>query len=157
MSLSDQLKSVRLRPTSQPKEKVLEPLLCADSETYQRLMNETRFECYYEAIRKWTFPSMMLPMEKETIQALRDGHLLFKTTLSLDNDEKRTRACLEAFPPLLKLSQAIDACDIERPMFVRLSTRSPKDAILLLHKERFREIFTNRLEATKFDETSGLL
>ena len=154
MSFSEQLKSVRLRATAVPREKPTDPLLCPDSETYQRMMEETEFERYYPQIRQWTFPSLILPISSEQIKALREAHLLFKQSLSTSDDEK-TEECLRLFPSLLSLSKEIDACDIPRPMFVRLSTRSPKDALLLLNREKFRLLFQKTLEELPIDETSG--
>ncbi|CAF1132654.1 unnamed protein product [Adineta steineri] len=146
--------SLRLRSTNQPKEKFNEPLLCPDSETYRKMMNETQFECYYDAIKQWTFPSRILTMNKDDIQALHDGHTYFKSLSTIDNDDQKTEACFQQYPTLSKLANAIDSCDIKRPMFVRLSTRSPKDAILLLNKEKFKKIFQQILSDIQPDNTS---
>lgn len=156
MSLADQLKSVKLRSTNQPKEKSNEQLLCPDSETYRKMMNETQFECYYEQIKQWTFPSMIFSINQEQIQALHNGHIQFKNSL-LDNDEKKTEECFEKYPELKQLANVIDSCDIKRPIFVRLSTRSPKDAALLLNKNKFKDLFQKVLNDMIPDHTSGLL
>jgi hypothetical protein len=156
MSFVDQLKSVRLRSTNQLKEKFHEQLLCPDSETYRKMMNETQFECYYDQIKQWTFPSMILSINQDEIQALHNGHLFFKNSL-LDNDEKKAEECFQQYPQLIKLSNMIDSCDIQRPIFVRLSTRSPKDAVLLLNKEKFKQLFQKVLDDMEPDDTSGLI
>lgn len=156
MSLADQLKSVKLRSTNQPKEKSHEQLLCPDSETYRKMMNETQFECYYEQIKQWTFPSRIFSINQEQINALHDGHIFFKNS-SIDNDDKKTEECFEKYPELLKLANVIDSCDIKRPIFVRLSTRSPKDAVLLLNKNRFKELFQKVFNDIEPDNTFGLL
>ncbi len=156
MSLADQLKSVRLRAINQPKDKVTEQLLCSDSETYRKMMNETQFECYYDQIKQWTFPSMILSINQDEIKALHDGYITFKSSL-LDNDDKKTEECFQKYPQLIKLSNMIDSCDIKRPIFVRLSTRSPKDAILLLSKDKFKELFQKILNDIEPDDTTGLM
>lgn len=153
MSFAEQLKSVRLRSTNQPKKKVETSLLCPDSETYQKMMEETQFERYYHAIEPWTFPSMILPVDEEQIAALRQAHLAFQKS-SLTDDDAKTEECFRLFPALLKLSEAIDACHIPRPIFVRLSTRSPKDAVLLLDRQRFRSIFQKILQGLPTDGSS---
>ena len=155
MSFADQLKSVRLRSTNQPKEKINEQLLCSDSDTYRKMMDETKFECYYDAIKQWTFPSVILTMNEEEIKALQDGYECFRNSL-LDDDDRKTEECFEKYPQLLKLANAIDSCDIKRPMFVRLSTRSPKDAVLLLNKQKSKQLFEKVLNEMEPDNTSGL-
>jgi hypothetical protein len=157
MSFADQLKSVRLRSTNQLKEKVNEQLLCSDSDTYRKMMTETQFECYYDAIKQWTFPSVILTMNEDEIKALHDGHEIFSNSFSDDDDDRKTEECFQKYPQLLKLANAIDACDTKRPMFVRLSTRSPKDAVLLLNKEKFKQLFQKVLNEIESDDTSGLL
>ena len=156
MSFADQLKSVRLRSTNQPKEKTNEPLLCPDSETYRKMMDETQFECYYDKIQPWTFPSAIFSINQEEINALRDGHFCF-TNLPFENDDKKTEECFQRYPLLRKLADQIDACPLSRPIFVRLSTRSPKDAVLLLDKNKFRTLFHQALTSIKSADTSGLI
>jgi hypothetical protein len=156
MSFADQLKSVRLRSSNQPKEKVNEPLLCPDSESYRKMMDETQFECYYEKIQQWTFSSRILSINHEEINALHDGHLFFKSLPLDDDDDKKTEVCFQRYPLLRKLSNQIDSCDLKRPIFVRLSTRSPKDAVLLLNKSKFQHLFQQVLADLEPDDTSGL-
>jgi len=156
MSLIDQLKSVKLRSINQPKEKLNEQLLCPDSEIYRKMMNDTQFEYYYEQIKQWTFPSMIFSINQDQIKALHDGHILFKNSL-LDDDDKKTEECFQKFPELVKLSNMIDSCNIKRPIFIRLSTRSPKDAVLLLNKEKFKQLFQKVLNDMEPDDTSGLM
>lgn len=155
MSFADQLKSVRLRSTNQLKEKVNEQLLCSDSETYRKMMDETQFECYYEKIKQWTFPSRILSINQDEINALHHGHLFFKNSPIDDDDDKKTEECFQRYPLLIKLSNQIDSCDIKRPIFVRLSTRSPKDAVLLLNKAKFKQLFEKVLNDLEPDDTSG--
>lgn len=156
MSFADQLKSVRLRSTNQPKEKTNEPLLCPDSQTYRKMMDETQFECYYDKIQQWTFPSTILPINQDEINALRDGYLFFKSS-TLQDDDQKTEECFQRYPSLRKLADQINACTLPRPIFVRLSTRSPKDAALLLNKDKFRKLFRETLTMMKPDNTSGLI
>jgi hypothetical protein len=154
MSFADQLKSVRLRSTHRLTTKQVDQLLCPDSDTYSRMMKETQFECYYDAIRAWTFPSAILPLTDEQIDGLRDGHVMFKNS-SLTNDENKLDECLQRYPSLITLCNNIDACQITRPMFVRLSTRSPKDALLHVNRETIRRLFQISLNEIPIDGTSG--
>ncbi|CAF1058351.1 unnamed protein product [Rotaria sordida] len=153
IALKNSFGFARLRSIQQPKEKINEQLLCPDSDTYRKMMNETQFEYYYDIIKQWTFPSVILSMNEDDIRALHNGHLLFKNS-SLDDDDKKTEECFQQYPQLFKLSNAIDTCDIQRPIFVRLSTRSPKDAILLLNKEKFKRLFQKVLNEMEPDDTS---
>lgn len=154
MSLADQLKSVKLRSTKQPQEKVNEQLLCPDSDTYRKMMDETQFEYYYDIIKSWTFPSEIFSINEDERQALHHGHLLFKNS-SLSDDDKKTEECFQKYPQLLKLANTIDSCNIQRPIFIRLSTRSPKDAILLLNRETVKQTFRTVLNEMLPDSTSG--
>jgi len=101
MSFAEQLKTVKLRSVNKPKEKLNDQLLCPDSETYRKMMDDTQFECYYEHIKQWTFPSMILEIDEDDIKAFHNGYLLFKSSL-LDDDDKKTEECFQQYPQLKK-------------------------------------------------------
>jgi hypothetical protein len=101
-------------------------LLCPDEATYHNLMSETYFERYYPSIQKWSFPTAFRNLKPATLQALIHAH---------EDWEKRhvKRGWVEAFPVLNELAAEIEEAKKElgaKDIFVRLSSRSPKDAAL---------------------------
>jgi hypothetical protein len=90
------------------------PTLCETSEDYTKLMKETFLEQYFDAIRSHTFASAFVPLTRDAAR------------LMLAKD----RAAL-----LAELAPQIDAARRDLgvdKVFVRLSSRSPKDAPLSL-------------------------
>jgi len=98
---------------------------CKSSEDYYRLMEETQFEQYYSIIAPYTFKSVMFPLSPETAQAIMDAYKVVTAKQTID---------IMANPYLAKLAQDIDAAKsgklTTKYIFVRLSSRSPKDAAI---------------------------
>ncbi|CAF0818310.1 unnamed protein product [Didymodactylos carnosus] len=172
-TFSDQLKSVRLRKTTPADfENKEQNLLCPDSETYLKLMSDTYFDKYYEQIKPWTFQSISIPLSLEYTQALHDGHQLFLKLLSASSSstcnniqypqrdlyDKLTNECFEKYAPLSRLCDDIDQfkSSLRMPMFVRLSTRSPKDAGLIL-KERLKILYQQMMPSATTDDMNQCL
>lgn len=153
MSFADELKLVKLRRTAtRQNEQNRIQLLCPDTETYRQMMEETKLERYYHLIEQWTFKSRFVPLTTDQIRDLHLAHDHFITS-SKTNDHEKTNECLQLFPSLLTLIEKLDTCDIQRPMFIRLSTRSPKDAALRLDHQRFRHLFDRCLKRIPIDDT----
>lgn len=98
----------------------IEETICKDDEDYARLMNETRLEEYLSVLGdELTFPTIVLPMN----QSQQDLRRCFR--------EKRS---WKEFPSLVQLARTIDEQKPWELIFVRLSTRSPKDAALKMRR-----------------------
>lgn len=121
-------------------EKKAAPVLCDSSAKYDELMKETYLEAYASAIEKHTFKSVSLPLTRECARALCDGAADIDTNVHL-----------------VQLARDIDVAFREfgcKHFFVRLSSRSPKDAPLFMPSFRpllescrarmFRELGDNR-------------
>ena len=131
-------KRAGLRAVQTVGERVNLPLLCPDSESYRRLMDDTFLEEYYEEIGQWTFHSEFLSLTQEQAKALCVAHQHWNESKSNVN---------ELVPELEKLSNEIQsASDRLRTsqFFVRLSTRSPKDAVI--HHPSFRSSYQKSLD-----------
>ena len=102
----------------------LEELIVKDEDDYDRLMRETYFEEYYDHIEKFTFKSTIVPLTLEEIQAIHE------TYHDLQVDLTSVEAKVEEGISTIR-RKANKECQV----FVRLSSRSPKDAIF--HMEGF--------------------
>ena len=114
-----------------------EVMIVKDETDYYRLMRETYFEDYYQQIEGFTFKSTVVGLSLEETQALLAAHTAF-----LAGAPEVDLASVEA-----KVEEGIagvrakvgGACRV----FVRLSSRSPKDAIY--HLDTFTELFKEKL------------
>jgi len=121
----------------------VQKVICKDSEDYHRLMKETYFEQYFDLIKQWTFKSVLFPMSVDTARAIREA---FKATHSKIKEERIEGFNWRENNLLVQLAREIDSKKEElgvNDMFVRLSSRSPKDAIF---GTRGRTIYTQALE-----------
>lgn len=102
-------------------EKKAAPVICDSSAKYDALMAETYLEAYAASIEAHTFQSISLPLTRECARALCDD------AVDIDADAH-----------LVQLAQAIDTAFRQlrggscKQFFVRLSSRSPKDAPLFM-------------------------
>lgn len=90
------------------------PTICDSSETYIQLMKETFVERYIEEIKSHTFASAFVALTRECARAV------------LTNDRATLSSTLEPLLDAAKRDLNVDK------VFVRLSSRSPKDAPLFL-------------------------
>lgn len=149
MSLADALskrrKELKKAPTPRGEtgSKVPCKLLCSNSADYHRLMSETYMEKYWTSIQHLSFGSVFLPMKKETAKAI-----IASNTAYVKNPTKATSlGCVRSSPALRALSEAIDGVRSSKKwpgIFIRLSSRSPKDAAL--SEFRFRREFDAQLK-----------
>eukprot|EP00026_Physarum_polycephalum_P011538 Phypoly_transcript_11772.p1 GENE.Phypoly_transcript_11772~~Phypoly_transcript_11772.p1 ORF type:complete len:347 (+),score=55.63 Phypoly_transcript_11772:89-1129(+) len=122
------LSKVKLRKTETKESKAPNVVLCATSEDYSRLMHETYIEQYIEIIKPWTFKSQFIQLSREALELLISFHQKF-------SKDPGTRSDFRNNEPLINLAKQIDEAKKEMGVdgiFVRLSSRSPKDAALLL-------------------------
>jgi len=110
----------------------LEELIVKDEADYDRLMRETYFEEYYDHIEEFTFKSVIVPLTLEEIQAIHEAYLDAQVDLT------SVEAKVEEGISTIK-RKANKECQV----FVRLSSRSPKDAIF--HMEGFPELYQDQL------------
>ena len=134
-----EMKKIALKKTEGPrKENKLEKMIVEDESDYYRLMKETYFEAYYSQIEDFTFKSVIIPLSLEEIQALRESYNLF---LTKDNnyDLDSVVAKVEEGITLIRKKTNSD-CKV----FIRLSSRSPKDAIY--HLAGFQSLYQDKLQ-----------
>lgn len=108
------LSKVKLRPTK-TKENTARPMevICKDSEDYHRLMEETFLETFLDKLSDCTFPASLLPCPADDI---------------LRAHEHDDVSCLDQLAKQLHQRAVVEKG--WSSFFVRLSSRSPKDAAL---------------------------
>src|SRR5688572_17216698 len=87
-------------------------------------LEDTYFEKYYENIKQMTFPSLMFPLSEQTAKELHEAHEQWKK----EGDKyswNNNKILLELAAQIQQKKEELN-CDV----FVRLSSRSPKDAPL---------------------------
>jgi len=122
------------------------PTLCNNSEEYHQLMEESYMENYFEMIKSFSFQSVFHSLEKEIAEALLDGHKKFCSG-------KISKSIIEENEALQRLVKLIDRLHHEAKwphIFVRLSSRSPKDAAL--SAPIFQEIYHRELKKLAEEE-----
>ena len=118
---------------------LLNPVICEDGERYRQMMDETCLEEYYSEIEEFSFHSKFFPLCQSTASALSEAH---KQWLSGVSPSQLAQSEL-----LVDLAHQIEesaSCLRTPAFFIRLSTRSPKDAVL--HVPAFRSIFDDALK-----------
>lgn len=131
MSFLNELEKKRLalRKTEVKREKgKSEQTIVNNDEDYYRLMRETYFEEYYDRIEGFTFKSVIFPL---TLGEIRDLKSLFMSVgRSLESVESKVD---EGIASIRKKTGK------DCKAFVRLSSRSPKDAIY--HLDAFPPLY----------------
>ncbi len=124
------LSSVKLRPTAaKPAVVAPAPTICETDADYASLMEETQLETFLDKLGDVTFRTFVLPLNQADLRAAHETR------------QWRGVASLE------QLARAVDEGMKERGwplVFVRLSSRSPKDAAL--SHPRFREVLRRHYE-----------
>ncbi len=129
--LDDIKKGTTLRKaTTKQKQTIIEDVICHDDKEYEELLKDASFENYYDAIKDFSFHSEMFVLEKPELQALVDQSVKYKETNTYD---------WRSDPILVRLEQKINEYiqkerdrvgDQNAGVFIRLSTISPKDAVV---------------------------
>ena len=117
-----------------------EEMIMKESEDYYRMMKETYFEAYYDQIEDFTFKSVILPMTLEDTQALMDAYTMYMDGTDKEVDLSVVDAKIDKGIALIR-EKAKKDCKV----FVRLSSRSPKDAIY--HLESFPNLIREKLSS----------
>eukprot|EP00092_Neocalanus_flemingeri_P092360 GFUD01117232.1.p1 GENE.GFUD01117232.1~~GFUD01117232.1.p1 ORF type:complete len:339 (+),score=100.60 GFUD01117232.1:86-1102(+) len=125
----------------------LEEMIVKDEEDYFRLMKETYFEKYYEQIEEFTFKSVIIPLTLEDIKSIFEANMEFETSGNSEHDLKCIAVKIDEGIRQVKIKANSD-CKV----FVRLSSRSPKDAIY--HLEEFSDLYQQKLQ--EFDDKEDL-
>ena len=115
-----------------------EQMIMEEEEDYYRMLKETYFEAYYDQIEDFTFKSVILPMTIDDTKALMDAHTKFMDGTDKDVDLGVVDAKIDKGITLIR-ERANKDCKV----FVRLSSRSPKDAIY--HLESFPTLIQEKL------------
>jgi len=112
--------------------------LCEDEQSYFQMMEDAKFEKYWDVIQEYSFPALFVPLTPQAAQSLVDAHKQF-----IDSQETGCPFSLADHVGLLDLCRHINGesrdrgwitddeeLEGERGIFVRLSTRSPKDSVM---------------------------
>lgn len=149
----DQLKGITLKKTNSSNEKKqtekLE-LICKDDDTYRQLMEETYLEKYLEEIKHLTFQSSVLQFSKDMALEITKR---FSLQLLLKEEELK-KSKTNTSSPLISLVENIDNVISEKkwiPFFIRLSSRSPKDA-MSENDNSWQELLKKQLQFIENDE-----
>ena len=142
MSFREKLlkKRENLKKTEVAEKEKLEQLIVKEEGDYDRLIKETYFEVYYNQIEEFTFKSVILPLTIEEIQALHNAHTAFNENKGNVEDLSTISAKINEGIKLIR-EKTKNQCKI----FVRLSSRSPKDAIY--HLDKFSCLRDEKLES----------
>ena len=112
--------------------------LCEDEQSYFQLMEDTKFERFWDVIQEFSFPAFFVPLTPQAAQWLIDAHKQFTSS-----QESGCPFTLADHLGLLEICRRIN-CEARdrgwfhdneesegmRGIFVRLSTRSPKDSVM---------------------------
>ncbi len=109
-------------------------VICADSADYSRLMKEAYFEEYYEDIKSFTFKTEFQFLSKQQAKLLTQEHRAYLKNSNSMQDSLNSEGVQE-------IIRNIDgkAKELNTRIFVRLSSRSPKDAALFV--PQFSQLF----------------
>merc|ERR1712037_298186 len=112
-------------------------MIMKETEDFYRMLKETYFEAYYDQIEEFTFKSVILPMTIDDTKALMDAYTKFMDGTDKDVDLSVVDAKIDEGIRLIR--EKANKCKV----FVRLSSRSPKDAIY--HLESFPSLIQEKL------------
>jgi hypothetical protein len=133
-------KKVVLRKTElQQKESKPEEMIVKDESDYFRLIRETYFEEYYTQIEEFTFKSVIVPLTLEDIKTIYDAALEFESSKTSEMDMTGIAQKIDKGIEMIR-TKTNSECQV----FVRLSSRSPKDAIY--HLPEFRALYGQYLD-----------
>jgi len=113
-------------------------MIMKETEDFYRMLKETYFEAYYDQIEEFTFKSVILPMTIDDTKALMDAYTKFMDGTDKDVDLSVVDAKIDEGIRLIR-----EKANKECKVFVRLSSRSPKDAIY--HLESFPSLIQEKL------------
>ncbi|PRP86639.1 hypothetical protein PROFUN_05118 [Planoprotostelium fungivorum] len=94
------------------------------------MTDPTDLECWYEALKAYTFPTTFLPLNELECQCIVDAYEDYKQGSTKITDDPQKIETLEVLKA--KIDEEMKRVMIKEGdgAFVRLSTRSPKDAVL---------------------------
>lgn len=134
-----------------------DPLLCESSEDFHRMMEEAQFEKYWKAIEPYTFRSAMVPLTRDEVVSLYEGYdRAQKTGDRWPSADVEASSALDR--TLLAVAEKIEegyrqlGLVVGDPAFVRLSSRSAKDAILCCPAIDFRSALGGLTARVSTDE-----
>ena len=140
-------KKENLKKTEKPKEIKIHKKIVEDVKEFEKLLKETNFEDYYEIIKPYTFKSTIISLKKEEIEDL------FK----FGNEFKKNKKKIEKISENLEIlgkeieKESKKNLNIKNGLFIRISTISPKDAVLT-HKDFPKNIFEAYKKLLKEEE-----
>ena len=94
-------------------------------------------EYWYDSIKEYTFPTIFLPLFISEAKALRNKYK--QQYLHGDSIKENDILCLKKLE--LRLSESLEIHFKNKPIFLRLSTRSPKDSALDFSNEEKNSLY----------------
>lgn len=133
--LKDEIKKVKLKKVLNKKSSNINvnDILCNSSEDYYKLLSETYIEKYFNTIKPYSFETLFQTLTRDQANLIT---ILFNKYMDDKNiDIKILIERNEKYKSLLKLSKIIDEIKNNKNwsyIFIRLSSRSPKDVAITL-------------------------
>jgi hypothetical protein len=115
-------------------------------------MEATQFERYWPIIEPHTFASVMLPLSRENLSALRQGYEQRCVTHEPQSQHSQPPALTEVAHKIEEGMARLGKRPGIDSVFVRLSSRSPKDALLLTPTVDFEKACRNALKRVRARE-----
>ncbi|MFX1452836.1 MAG: hypothetical protein ACFFCM_18510 [Promethearchaeota archaeon] len=116
-----------------------------------RISNETNIENWYESLKAYTMTTFFIPMSIELAKAFVHHYQQSKGEGKITSDEERLLTSIE-----IEIEDIIQSFkDLKHGLFVRLSTRSPKDSRIA--RKKSDQIFQEELKKGEGDENSRLI
>merc|ERR1712004_415065 len=143
--LEEKRNALKKEEASRQEKAAPEEMIMKDEGDFYRMLKETFFEAYYDQIEEFTFKSVIVPMTLEETEALMTAYKKFMD--GSDKEVNLSTVDAKIDEGIAKIREKVNKnCKV----FVRLSSRSPKDAIY--HLESFPDLIREKLSGFEDQE-----
>jgi hypothetical protein len=115
----------KLKKTEKPQEIKIHKKIVENVEEFEKLLKETSFEDYYKVIEPYTFKSTFFPLDYDTVKEIHELGKEFK----IKKERKEISENLKKLAKRIE-KESSEKLNIKNGLFLRISTISPKDAVL---------------------------
>ena len=143
--LEEKRNALKKAEASRQEKAAPEEMIMKDEGDYYRMLKETFFEAYYDQIEEFTFKSVIVPMTLEETEALMTAYTKF-----MDGSDKEVNLSTVDTKIDEGIAKIREKANKNCKVFVRLSSRSPKDAIY--HLETFPDLIREKLSGFEDQE-----